>query len=132
MHTVDKNNKKAPLLTGKWTSLIDEIVSDQWFNSELGRVLTVDYERIKFEASLDGAEADLVGSLKLGNSFAVVCDPATYDVLGQRVAKNIASLGRVEIIVLDHPPRRPGHCGAIKTEVAALRGRGCRWFGHDQ
>ena len=103
MHTVDKNNKKASLLTGKWTSLIDEMVSNQWFNPELGRVLTVDYERIELEATLDGAEADLVGSLKLGNSFAVVCDPATYDVLGQRVAKNIAALGRVEVIVLDHP-----------------------------
>ena len=92
-----------PLLSGKWTHLIDDIVADRWFNPEFGRIVPVDYERIEFEATLDGAEADLVHSLGLGSSFAVVCDSATYDALGGRVAKNIASLGPVEPVVLDNP-----------------------------
>lgn len=86
-----------------WTQLIDDIVADRWFNPELGRVMKVDYDRIVFQESLDGAEADLVRSLNLGSTFAVVADAATYDAMGARVAKALSSLGPVAQIVLDHP-----------------------------
>ncbi len=86
-----------------WTSLIDEIVAGTWFNPELGRAMSVDYESIVFEESLDGAEADLVQKLNLGKTFAVVADAATYDALGQRVTKALGALGPVTPIILDHP-----------------------------
>ncbi|MEM9710055.1 MAG: iron-containing alcohol dehydrogenase [Pseudomonadota bacterium] len=105
-------------LTGKWTSLIDEIVADEWFNPELNRVMSVDYERVVFEASLDGAEADLVDSLNLGKTFAVVADEATYDALGRRVAKNIATLGKVETVVLDHPHADLHTVEDLKAKIA--------------
>lgn len=87
----------------RWTALIDEIVAGTWFNPELGRAMTVDYESIVFEESLDGAEAELVKKLNLGSTFAVVADAATYDALGQRVAKALGALGPVTPIILDHP-----------------------------
>jgi len=86
-----------------WTALIDEIVADKWYNPELKKVMKVDYESIVFRETLDGAEAELVSALNLGNNFVVVADAATHDVLGARVSKNLTSLGPVDTIVLDHP-----------------------------
>ena len=107
-----------PVVTGKWTGLIDEIVADKWFNPELNRVMKVDYDRIVFERSLDGAEADLVQSLGLGETFAVVCDAATHDALGGRVTKNIMSLGPVDTIVLDHPHADLATVEELKKKIA--------------
>lgn len=94
------NDRQA---AGSWTALIDDIVGDRWFNPELGRVMTVDYEKVVFERSLDGAEADLVAEMKLGSTFAVVCDARTHDAMGGRVARALKALGPVEAVVLDHP-----------------------------
>ncbi len=86
-----------------WTALIDEIVADSWYNPELNKVMTVDYESIVIEESLDGDEANLVAKLNLGDTFAVVADTATYDALGARVAAGLRKLGSVNAIVLDRP-----------------------------
>lgn len=93
----------APSGETNWTALIDDIVAGRWFNPELDSVMTVDFESIVFQETLDGAEADLVRSLDLGSTFAVVADSATHDALGGRVAKALRALGPVETIVLDHP-----------------------------
>ena len=103
MRSADGAMSEQSLKSGEWTKLIDEIVADRWFNPETNTVMSVDYDRIEFDRSLDGAEADLVQSMELGSSFAVVCDTATYDALGSRVARNMSELGPVEAIVLDHP-----------------------------
>ena len=103
MRSADGEMPEQSLKSGEWTELIDEIVADRWFNPETNSVMSVDYDRIEFDRSLDGAEADLVQSMELGSSFAIVCDTATYDALGSRVVKNISELGPVEAIVLDHP-----------------------------
>ena len=88
---------------GGWTSLIDDILSGTWVNPETGRTAEVPYERIVIADSLEGREADLVGSLKLGSRLAVVADQATFDALGARVAKAVATLGPVDTVILDHP-----------------------------
>lgn len=118
MSAADVHISDTPGITGKWTSLIDEIVADKWFNPELGKVVPVDYERIVFERSLDGMEADLVNSLNLGKTFAVVCDASTHDALGGRVAKNIRSLGPVDTIVLDHPHADLATVATLKDQIA--------------
>lgn len=86
-----------------WTGLIDEIVAGKWYNPELGQVMKVDYDSIVFRETLDGAEAELVQSLNLGSTFAVVADEATYEALGARVASALGALGPVTPIILDHP-----------------------------
>ncbi len=88
---------------GGWTSLIDDILSGTWVNPETGRTAEVPYERIVIADSLDGREAELVQSLKLGRRLAVVADEATFDALGARVAEAVATLGPTETIILDHP-----------------------------
>lgn len=86
-----------------WTSLIDEIVSDSWYNPELGRVMSVDYESIVIDVSLDGYESSLVSELGLGDNYVVVSDSSTYEALGSRIVKNLGSLGDVGSVILDSP-----------------------------
>ncbi|MEO1292695.1 MAG: iron-containing alcohol dehydrogenase [Pseudomonadota bacterium] len=127
---------------GSWTALIDDIVGDRWFNPELGRVMAVDYEKVVFERSLDGAEADLVAEMKLGSTFAVVCDAATHDAMGGRVAKALKALGPVEAVVLDHPhadlatvedlkPMLQPHEGVIAVGSGTINDL-CKYVTHSQ
>ena len=118
MPSTDGTMLNQPVIAGKWTGLIDEIVADKWFNPELNQVMKVDYDRIAFERSLDGAEADLVQALGLGETFAVVCDAATHDALGSRIARNIRSLGPVDTIILNHPHADLETVEELKTKIA--------------
>ena len=86
-----------------WTALIDDIVDGQWTNPETGQLARVPYDAIVIDESLDGAEADLVAGLKLGERFTVVADTNTWDAMGSRVAGALRRLGPVENVVLDHP-----------------------------
>ena len=70
VRSADGAMSEQSLKSGEWTKLIDEIVADRWFNPETNTVMSVDYDRIEFDRSLDGAEADLVQSMELGSSFA--------------------------------------------------------------
>ncbi|MCP3469078.1 iron-containing alcohol dehydrogenase [Bradyrhizobium sp. CCGUVB1N3] len=86
-----------------WTALIDDLVAGRWTNPLTGDRIKVPYDSIVIEDSLDGREAELVASLKLGHRLAVVGDEATYDAMGARICNALRSLGPVEAIVLDHP-----------------------------
>ncbi|KQS59383.1 3-dehydroquinate synthase [Rhizobium sp. Leaf371] len=86
-----------------WTTLIDDIVAGRWTNPETDALASVPYETIVIEESLDGAEADLVAGLKLGERFTVVTDTNSWDAMGDRVATALRRLGPVETVVLDHP-----------------------------
>jgi glycerol-1-phosphate dehydrogenase [NAD(P)+] len=89
--------------------LIDDMVAGRWVNPATGKPAQVPYESIVIRESLDGAEADLVAALKLGDSFTVVSDAATHDAMGARVAKALGALGPVETVVLDHPHADMAH-----------------------
>ncbi len=52
------------------------------------------------EADLSGQEKDLVGSFGLTGRFALVCDPNTHDVMGQRLA---GALAGADMVVLAEP-----------------------------
>ncbi len=101
-------NMAAPIVASStsridWSDLIAEIVAGRWVNPETGLVETVPYESVVIADSLEGREADLVHALKLGASFKVVSDAATYDAMGGRIAKALSVLGPVDTVVLDHP-----------------------------
>ena len=122
MPSADGAMPEQSLGPGQWTGLIDEIVADKWYNPETNSVMSVDYDRVVFERSLDGAEADLVQSMELGSSFAIVCDAATHDALGGRVAKSISKLGSVDAIVLDHPHADLSTVEELKDKIKAYEG----------
>lgn len=103
METARKQGLAGEAPEGGWTALIDDIVAGRWTDPETGRLATVPYERIVIEESLDGVEADLVASLKLGERFTVVADGSTWDAMGARVAAALKALGPVDTVILDHP-----------------------------
>ena len=104
---------------GGWTELIDDVLAGRWTNPETGKIARVPYESIVIGESLDGAEADLVASLKLGDSFVVVSDTATQDAMGARVAHALRALGPVREVVLDHPH---ADMGAVADLTETLSG----------
>ncbi|TIP75647.1 MAG: sn-glycerol-1-phosphate dehydrogenase [Mesorhizobium sp.] len=101
---------------GSWTALIDDILDGHWTNPETGKKAVVPYDRIVIEESLEGRAADLVSELDLGERFTVVADPATYDALGERVARELKTLGPVDVVILDHP-----HADMANVESLAVK-----------
>jgi glycerol-1-phosphate dehydrogenase [NAD(P)+] len=69
--------------------------------------------------SLHAGAAEVVAPLQLGRHFAVVSDAVTHEVLGARVERALASLGRVTGIVLPGRPHADaGNVERIRTESA--------------
>ncbi len=54
---------------------------------------------------LGGREAELVSTLELGGYIAVVSDADTHGILGSRVERALASVARIQRIVLERRPR---------------------------
>lgn len=82
------------------------LLRGEWIDPDSGKALRAGIATIAIEPSLAGREADLVAELDLGTRFAVVSDRITHAVLGARVERSLASLGRVDSIVLEgevHP-----------------------------
>ncbi len=93
----------AELDSRDWTGLIDDIVAGEFYDAEAGRKVSVPYESIVFEQSLEGMEDALIANLKLGEKLAIVADKNTYDALGHRVAQALKSVGSDGTIVLEQP-----------------------------
>lgn len=93
----------AKAASGSWTALIDDILEGSWIDPETGKGAVMPYDNIVIENSLEGRAADLVRALDLGKRFTVVADTATYDAMGERVARELKALGPVDVVVLDHP-----------------------------
>ncbi len=86
-----------------WTELIDEICEGTWYSPLTGHRFPAAPYRIVFSESLRGREADLVTDLGFVPPFAVVCDPATYRAMGERVARALRVRGPVTEIILASP-----------------------------
>ncbi|MFI0842980.1 iron-containing alcohol dehydrogenase [Mesorhizobium sp. IMUNJ 23232] len=103
METARKKSAESDAPIGGWTALIDDVLAGRWVSPDTGKATSVPYDSIVIEESLDGAEADLVAALDLGEKFTVVADADTFDAMGARVAKALTKLGPVDTIILDHP-----------------------------
>ncbi len=68
-------------------------------------VLTVPTQQVVIADSLVDQEAVLVRNLGIEPPFAVVSDPLTREVLGDRVERALASIGRIFKIHLGHQPK---------------------------
>jgi glycerol-1-phosphate dehydrogenase [NAD(P)+] len=69
-----------------------------------GPPLSVSVRRVVIERSLDGDEAELVGSLDLGRRLAVVSDADTHEALGARIERALGSVFAVDAIRLGRRP----------------------------
>ena len=105
-----------------WTTLIDQMVAGNWRNPETGELATVPYKSIIFEETLDGREAELVESMDFGASFTIVCDEATHEAIGGRIAKAITKLGSVRTIVLNHPHADLASAEHLRSQLSGAEG----------
>lgn len=93
-----------PNSTFNWTELIDDICAGTWISPLTGkRYPAAPFDKIVFDETLKGREADLVTSLGFAGPFAVVSDQATHKAMGERVAQALRAVGEVTEIILDHP-----------------------------
>ncbi len=92
---------KAP--ADGWTALIDDIVAGHWLNPESGEYARVPYDSVVIEESLEGREVELVTSLDMPGSFALVADENTFAAYGSRLLKTLAPLGSIEPVLLNKP-----------------------------
>jgi glycerol-1-phosphate dehydrogenase [NAD(P)+] len=101
-----------------------QLLTGQWPDPETGELLGVPVRSIVIADSLSGIEGDLVARLDLGRRLAVVSDPVTYEVLGARVERALATAGEVIPIRLrDHPHADDVTVGRIRaatTDADAL------------
>lgn len=108
---------------GGWTALIDEVCAGTWINPLTGAPApAAPYDSIVIAETLDGAEADLVAPLGLGERIAVVADADTWAAMGARVARALAAVATVEPVLLDHPHADLAQAAALKARLAGASG----------
>ncbi|MGH6934463.1 MAG: iron-containing alcohol dehydrogenase [Dongiaceae bacterium] len=93
-------------------TLIADLIAGRVPDPDGGGLLHVATRAVTIASTLRGGEAELVAPLGLGRHLAVVSDSTTHELLGARVERALASLGRVTSIVL---PGRP-HPDAANVE----------------
>jgi len=94
-----------------------ELLRGEWIDPDSGAATGVGIAAIAIEGSLRGREADLVAGVGLGRRLAVLSDVVTHEVLGARVEKALASLARIDRIILPRDPH------ADKPTVDTVRAR---------
>jgi glycerol-1-phosphate dehydrogenase [NAD(P)+] len=80
------------------------LLEGRYPDPETGELLGAQARSVVIAPSLDGAEADLVGSLGLGRRLAVISDPDTHAALGGRVERALGARFAVQSIVLGRRP----------------------------
>jgi glycerol-1-phosphate dehydrogenase [NAD(P)+] len=83
---------------------LDALARGTWIDPDTQAPAHLALPAIEIDVSLDGAEADLVAALKLGARVAVIADATTHDVMGARVARALASVMHVDVVVLPRDP----------------------------
>ena len=100
-----------------WNTLLREVIKGEWRDPETGKPVSVPFETIRIEESLEGGAADLVAPLKLGRKLAVVSDCNTVEAMGRRVAKELRGWCDVEEIVF------PGNTNCDEPTIAVMQER---------
>ncbi len=83
---------------------IERLLDGDYHDQQTGESFTMPTRRVLIERSLVGMEHEAIASLGLKAPIAIVSDPRTYDVMGQRIEQVLQPLG--EIIPV-HLPEQP-------------------------
>ncbi|AVW92129.1 sn-glycerol-1-phosphate dehydrogenase [Celeribacter baekdonensis] len=88
-------------VTPGWNALITEVTQGNWRDPDTGLAVDVPFNNINIGDGFADAAHDMVNAVMPAQSYAVVCDADTAEVMGADVARNMQ--GKAEIFVLDHP-----------------------------
>ena len=81
------------------------LLAGTYVDGQTGRPVGVATKSLVIEPSLAGNEAELVARLGLGHRIAVLSDPNTHAILGQRIERALAGRFSVESLVLAADPQ---------------------------
>lgn len=84
-----------------WTALIDDVTAGRWIDPDSGKPAEVPFKTIVIRDTLAQDAAELLAQTMPAESYGVVCDENTVDVMGAAIAARIGPKAR--LIVLDHP-----------------------------
>ena len=101
--SVDLKSPASPGARGTSDQLA-QLQCGEWIDPDSGLITGVDIAAVVIERHLRGQEAERIAALGLGSRLAVISDATTHQVLGARIERELASLARIESIVL---PRNP-------------------------
>ncbi|MEO7761159.1 MAG: iron-containing alcohol dehydrogenase, partial [Casimicrobiaceae bacterium] len=94
---------------------IAQLLDGAWIDPDNGRATGVGIAAIVIEPHLRGREAECVAALGFAGRIAVVSDATTHEVLGARIERALASLARIDSVVL------PKHLHADIEAVERVR-----------
>jgi glycerol-1-phosphate dehydrogenase [NAD(P)+] len=105
-------------VAGQWTGLIDDLTSGHWRSPDTGAVVDVPFRNIKISPDMAEGAADLLFPAMPAESYAVVCDEATAQAMGERVVRELGA--KATLVILDHPHADEGQVAALqkRTEKA--------------
>lgn len=83
---------------------IVKLISGEYPDPESGGFVTLPTRAVVIEKSLQGMEAHLVAQLGMGKNLAVVSDVHTFEALGNRIEKSLASIAHVQPVRLEATP----------------------------
>jgi glycerol-1-phosphate dehydrogenase [NAD(P)+] len=84
--------------------VIAQLIAGTYPDPDGGPPLRVDTRSVVIARSIAGTEADLIKSLSLTGTLAVVSDKITHAVLGAKVERALHGLGKVMSVILpEHP-----------------------------
>ncbi len=86
------------------TETINQLLAGTYTDPDSGNSLSVPTRTVEIHPTLDGMETDLVAGLGFTGTLAVVSDPNTYRVMGERVERALTPRFNVKSVCFDHPP----------------------------
>ena len=104
-----------------YSGVLAELVAGTWREPATGKQYDIGIKDIVMRASLDGAEAELVGTLHAGKSLTIISDERTHAALGERIYNALRAGGfKVDEYVwqapscsdegVDHIKEATAHC----------------------
>lgn len=94
-------------LSGEWNDLIGEITAGDWTNPETGEAVVVPFKHVKIGDDFANCADEMLDQVMPAESYAVVCDATTADVMGTAVARKLGA--KADLVVLNHPHADMGH-----------------------
>ncbi|MBI4921332.1 MAG: iron-containing alcohol dehydrogenase [Devosia nanyangense] len=98
---------------------IAALLAGTYRDPDSGGQVGVDTKSLVIAPSLDGQEDELLRSLSLGRTLAVISDKTTHAVLGQRIERAARGGARVQSIVLDNGVHPDGESVAAVRQATA-------------
>lgn len=103
-------------MSNELMGVLAELDAGTWCPPGSSEPLQLPYKRILLEESLAGREGDLIREVHPDTKTAIVCDPITKDILGERVHRSLG--GDSDLLVLEAPQTKLERVEQLREETA--------------